>query len=93
MLMLVVVLRHIGYIKRYKYEEIIKLLELEYNQDINEVYKFLINCEYKIKKEEKILIINNNKEIQLNQKLLKNEEVIMILIFFHLLINKSSTYC
>ena len=50
------------YIKEYKYEEIIKELVLDY-KNIKEVYEYLIKSEYEIKKEEKKIIINKNKEI------------------------------
>ena len=51
------------------------------NKNINEVYDFLIKSEYKIINEEKIKkIIINNKEINLNEKLLTNQELIKILI-------------
>ena len=67
------------YIKEYKYEEIIKELVLDY-KDINEIYEYLIRSEYEIKKEEKKIIINKNKEIKLEEKILKNEEIIKIII-------------
>ena len=68
------------YIKEYKYEEIIKELEILNYKDIKEVYEYLIKSEYEIKKEEKKIIINKNKEIELEEKKLKNEEIIKILI-------------
>ena len=67
------------YIKKYKYEELKKVLILDY-KDIKEVYEYLIKSEYEIKKEEKKIIINKNKEIELEEKKLKNEEIIKILI-------------
>ena len=67
------------YEKKYKYEEIRKELILDY-KDIKEVYEYLIKSEYEIKKDEKKIIINKNKEIELEEKKLKNEEIIKILI-------------
>ena len=66
------------YIKKYKYNEIIKELNIEY-KDIEKLYEYLIRSEYKIIKEKKKIIINN-KEITMNQKKLTNEEVIKLLI-------------
>ena len=68
------------YIKKYKYNEIIKKLNLLECKDIKEVYEYLINSEYKIIKEEKKLILNKNKEIRLDEKMIKNDEMIKILI-------------
>ena len=69
------------YIKKYKFEEIKKELDLLKYKDINEVYKYLIKNEYQIINEEKVKkIIINNKEIKLEEKILKNEEIIKILI-------------
>jgi hypothetical protein len=44
-----------------------------------EVFNYLINCEYKILKEEKKIVINN-KQIRLEEKILKNKEIIKNLI-------------
>ena len=77
---LIIGISHYKYIKEYKYDEIIKELNISNKKDINEVYELLINSEYKIIKEEKKIIINNNKEIILNEKIIKNEEMIQILI-------------
>ena len=66
------------YIKRYKYDEIIKELNILENKDIKSVYNYLIKSEYKIK--DKKIIINNKNEIELNEKILTNEEMIKILI-------------
>ena len=57
-----------------------ELFLLEYD-DINKVYEYLIKSEYKIINEKKIKkIIINKKEIQLEEKIFKNEEIIKILI-------------
>ena len=77
---LIIGISNYKYIKQYEYEEIIKELEILDFKDIEEIYKYLLKCEYEIKKEEKIIIINKSKEIKLDRKLLKNEEIIKILI-------------
>ena len=51
------------YIKKYKYDEIIRKLNILEGKDIKEVYEYLINSEYKIIKEEKKIIINENIKI------------------------------
>ena len=71
-------LTYFKYIKRYKYEEIIKELNILENNDIKSVYNYLIKSEYKIK--DKKIIINNKNEIELKEKTLTNEEMIKILI-------------
>ena len=69
------------YIKKYKYDEIIKELDLSEYKDLKKVYNYLIKSEYRIINEDKIKkIVVNNKEIKLNEKILKNEEIIKILI-------------
>ena len=68
------------YIKKYKYNEIINELNLKENKDLKELYLYLIKSEYKIIDEEKKIIINNNKEIKLNETIITNEEMIKILI-------------
>ena len=68
------------YIKKYKYNEIIDELNLLQYKNIGHLYEYLITTEYKIKTEEKEIIINNNKKIKLNEVRLKNEEIIEILI-------------
>ena len=78
---LIIGISYYKYIKKYKYDEIIKELDMLEHKNINEVYDFLIKSEYKIINEEKIKkIIINNKEINLNEKLLTNQELIKILI-------------
>ena len=77
---LIIGLSYYKYIKKYKYEEIIKELEIIKYKNIKEIYKYLIKSEYEIKKEEKKIIINKKKEIKLEEKILKNEEIIRILI-------------
>ena len=58
------------YIKKYKYDEIIKELDILEYKNINEVSDFLVKFECKIINEEKIKkIIINNKEINLNKKI------------------------
>ena len=71
-------LSYFKYIKRYKYNEIIKELNILENKDIKSVYNYLIKSEYKIK--DKKIIINNKNEIELKEKILTNEEMIKILI-------------
>ena len=73
-------LSYYKYIKEYNYEEIIKELELDINeyQNISEVYEYLIDCDYIIIYKEKKLKINN-KEINLIERKLKNEELIEML--------------
>ena len=56
------------YIKIFKYSDIIKELDIPIMNNINEIYDYLINSEYKIIDEEKKIIINNNKEIKLSEK-------------------------
>ena len=70
------------YIKKYKYDEITKELDLlEYNNDIEKIYEYLIKSDYKIINEEKTKKLKiNNKEIKLNQQIFKNQEIIEILI-------------
>ena len=67
------------YIKKYKYNEIVKELELYGYNDIKEVYNYLINNKYKIIKEDKKIILNN-KEIILYEKQLTNEELLKVLV-------------
>jgi hypothetical protein len=67
------------YIKKYKYNGIKKELNIECN-DINDIFEHLMNSEYKINNKEKKIIINNDKEIELTEKTMSNEEVIKILI-------------
>ena len=80
-IILIIGLSYYKYIKKYKYEEIVKELELyEYN-NIKEIYNYLIKSEYKIINKEKIKkIIINDKEMNLNKKILTNEELLKILI-------------
>ena len=75
---LIIRLSYFKYIKRYKYEEIIKELNILENKDIKSVYNYLIKSEYKIK--DKKIIINNSNEIILNEKILTNVEMIKIII-------------
>ena len=77
---LIIGISYYKYIKEYKYEEIIKELEILNYNDIKEVYEYLIKSEYEIKKEEKAIIINKNTKIKLEEKIIKSEEMIRILI-------------
>ena len=70
---------HYNYKKEYDYEEIIKELDIKKYQDIKKVYKYLIKSEYKIINEGKKIKIND-KEIQLIEKKLTNEELIEMLM-------------
>ena len=75
---LIIGLSYFKYIKRYKYDEIIKEINTLENKDIKSIYNYLIKSEYKIR--DKKIIINNKNEIELNEKILTNEEMIKILI-------------
>ena len=75
---LIIGLSYFEYIKRYKYDKIIKELNILEKKGIKSVYNYLIKSEYKI--EEKKLIINNKNEIELNERKLTNEEMIKLLI-------------
>ena len=55
---LILGLAYYKYIKEYKYNEIIRELEIKEKKDIKEIYEYLIKSEYKIIDEEKK---NNNK--------------------------------
>ena len=64
------------YVKKYKYYEIIKQLDMSERENIDKVYEYLIKINYQIEGEnqdeiKKIKI--NNKEIILNKTKLKNE--------------------
>ena len=76
--LLIIEISYYQYIKEYKYNEIIKELNIEY-KDIEQLYEYLIKSEYKIKKDQKKIIINN-KEIKMNEIKLTNEEMINLLI-------------
>ena len=59
---LIIGISYYKYIKKYKYDEIVKELELYKYNDIKEIYNYLIKNEYKIMNEEKkIIIFFNNK--------------------------------
>ena len=77
---LILGLSYYKYIKKYRYNGIIRELEIREKKDIKEIYEYLIKSEYKIIAEEKKIIINNKNEIKLNEKILKNEEMIKRLI-------------
>ena len=69
------------YTKKYKYNEIKNELNKFNCKDIEKLYEYLISTEYKIISEEEIKKIKiNNKEIELNEKILTNEETIEILL-------------
>ena len=69
------------YIKNYKYEELIKELNIVEYKNKEDVYNYLIKSKYKIIEEGNIKkIIINNKQIKLNEKLLKSEEIINLLM-------------
>ena len=68
------------YIKRFKIDEFRKKYKIS-EKDIKEIYNYLINCEYEINEKEKKLIINDEKEIKLEEEIrLTNEEMIKELI-------------
>ena len=66
-------------IKEYSYDEIIKELDINGYHNLKEVYEYLIKSKYEINYEDKKIKINN-KEINLIEKKLKNEELIEMLI-------------
>ena len=68
------------YIRKFKYEDITKELDIKDNKDIDKLYDYLMNSEYKIIEEEKKLIINDIKEIKLHEKKITDTEMIKILI-------------
>ena len=67
------------YIKEFKYEEITKELNILQCKDMSEIFNYLINSEYKTLKEEKKIVINN-RQIKLEEKVLKGKELMEILI-------------
>ena len=69
-----------NYIKTYKYNEIIKELNIPECKDIEEVYDFIMKSKYRIIDEEKKVIINNNKEIHLKEISKEYGELIKILM-------------
>ena len=70
------------YIKRFKYDELRKLFDIPKEETMKNTYNKLINYEYEINEKEKKLIINNEKEIKLEEEIrLTNEEMIKELIF------------
>ena len=70
------------YIKRYKHESFKEEFEIPKEESMINVYNDLINYEYEINEKEKKLIINNKKEIKLEEEIrLTNEEMIKELIF------------
>ena len=78
---LIIGLSFYKYIKKYKFNEIRKELNILENEDIEKLYEYLIKSEYKIinednKKKNKI----NDKEIELKEKMLKNEDMFKIII-------------
>ena len=77
---LVMGISYYKYIKRFKYNEIVNELNIFQYKDIKKVYDYLLKSEYKIIKDDKKIIINNNQEIKLYEKKLTNEEMIKILI-------------
>ena len=69
------------YIKRYKHESFKKEFEITKEESMKNIYNKLINYEYEINEKEKKLIINDEKEIKLEEEIrLANEEMIKELI-------------
>ena len=69
------------YIKRYKHDSFKKDFEIPKEESMINVYNELINCEYEINEKEKKLIINDSREIKLEEEIrLTNEEMIKELI-------------
>ena len=69
------------YIKRFKIDELQKKYKIFEEEDIKEIYNYLINYEYEINENEKIIIFDNDNEIKLEEEIrLKNNEMIKELI-------------
>ena len=69
------------YIKRFKYDEFIKIYKISKEKDINKIYNDIINYKYEINEKEKKIIFNNENEIKLEENIkLTNEEMIKELI-------------
>ena len=69
------------YIKRFKHNIFIKEFEISEEEDLKDIYNEIINSEYKINEKEKQLIINDEKEIKIEEVIkLTNEEMIKELI-------------
>ena len=69
------------YIKRYKHESFKEEFEISKEKSMENIYDDLINYEYEINEKEKKLIINDEKEIKLEEEIrLTNEEMIKELI-------------
>ena len=69
------------YIKRFKYDEFRNIFEISKEKDIKEIYNYLIDYEYEINEKEKKIIIDEKKEIKLEEEIrLTNEELIKELI-------------
>ena len=65
------------YIKRFKHNIFIKEFEISEEEDLKDIYNEIINSEYKINEKEKQLIINDEKEIKIEEVIkLTNEEMI-----------------
>ena len=70
------------YIKRFKHDEFKKKFDISEEKNIKEIYNLLIQFEYEINVKDKKLIINDKKEIKLEEEIrLTNEEMIKQLIF------------
>ena len=68
------------YKKEYKYDELIKELELSQYKDIIELFEYLTeNAEYEVLEKEQIIKING-KKIRLNEKELTKEELIKVIM-------------
>ena len=69
------------YIKRFKYDEFIKIYGISKDKDINEIFDDIIKYKYEINEKEKKIIFDNGKEIKLDKSIkLTNEEIIKELI-------------
>ena len=73
-------LSFIKYERLFNYDEIKAELNMENNKDIQEIYNSLLKNHYEILEKEKKLILDENKEIQLEEKPFTNEEIIRILL-------------
>ena len=82
---LIIDLSFIKYIKRFKIDEFKEKFEFSEDDDIKDIYNYLINVEYEINEKEKKIIFGSGnywKEIKLEEEIiLTNEEMIKELIF------------
>ena len=68
------------YIRKFNYKEIIKEFGNLECKNIKEVYEYFIERRYKIINDEKKIIIDDKKEIKLNEIIITDHELIKILV-------------